>query len=75
MPTDKQLFDSWRANDILELSNGNYCNDHSPEPVNERNYNNVESNLESTGKKIGVISYNPKKIELSNFIYKSRGRK
>jgi hypothetical protein len=75
MPTDKQLFDSWRAQDILGLSHSQYyCNDHSPEPVNERNYNSNE-NASFTGEEFGASIYKPKTDEIKMFIYKSRGKK
>lgn len=76
MPTDKQLFNSWKAQSFLGLDNNSYyCNDYPPEPVNERNYNHIESNLESTGEKIGASIYKTKTQEIKMFIYKSRGKK
>ena len=51
----------WRAQDILGLSDSQYyCNDHSPELINERNYRPDNSSTEFTGEEFGTSKYDKK---------------
>jgi hypothetical protein len=67
MPTRKSLNDSWITQFTLGLSDEQYyCNDHSPEPVNERNYKPKENPLEEfTGERLGTVEYNHLTKEIS----------
>jgi hypothetical protein len=66
MPTRKDLHDSELAQFTLGLLDNNYyCNDHSPESVNERNYKPLENSITKfTGEKIGTIRYDPETKEM-----------
>lgn len=57
MPTDEQLYESWRSQIKLGLSDSQvYCDDYSKEPVNQRNYQNKSPGYEYfNGRYLGKI--------------------
>jgi hypothetical protein len=73
MPTDKHLFDSWKAGYVLN-SNDDYCDDYSREPSTERNYPGEDNdNSESSGTVLGVTRCI--NGEVRTFLYRHKGEK